>query len=171
MRAKVAGVTVLACVLAGVSACADRDGDDDRGDRREVAGICTPFAAQGAAAAPTDPASVEAVTTPAVAGDAAAFDDCLHRWGYRLARSDDPAETAAAAVVAACAPTLARWNSTTLSQPAAAPDTAVSLVTGEPSTTLADRYRSAQSKALFYVVQARAGNCALPPAAATADTK
>ena len=46
---------------------------------------------------------------------------------------------------------------------AASPDSAISLVTGEPSTTLADRYQSAQSKALFYVVQARAGNCAPPP--------
>ena len=45
----------------------------------------------------------------------------------------------------------------------------ISLVTGEPSTTLADRYQSAQSKALFYVVQARAGNCAPPPVAPAAN--
>jgi hypothetical protein len=167
MRMKVAGVTALACVLAGLSAC-DRDDDDDA---REVSGICTPFRAQGGAAAAPDPASVDAVATPALTGDAAAFDDCLHRWGYRLAKSDDLAETVAGAVVAACAPALARWNSATVAQPSTGPDQAISLVTGEPSTTLADRYQSAQSKALFYVVQARAGNCAPPPAATTAQAK
>jgi hypothetical protein len=168
MRAKLAGVTVLACVLGGLAAC-DRDDRDD--DGREVAGICTPFRAQGAAAPASDPASVDAVAVPATSGDAAGFDDCLHRWGYRLARSDDPAEVTAAAVVAACAPALARWNSATIAQPATGPDTAISLVTGESSTTLAERYTSAQSKALFYVVQARAGNCALPAAPETADAK
>ena len=48
MRARLASVTALACVL-GVAACADRDDDDERGGR-SVAGICTPFAAQANAA-------------------------------------------------------------------------------------------------------------------------
>lgn len=162
MRTGFAGLAVLACVLVGVSAC-DRD-DDDRGGSG-VAGICTPFAAPTPAA--TDPTAVQPVPG---GGDAAAFDDCLHRWGYRLARAEDTsADAAGAATVTACAPVLARWNQATLAQPTAGPDTAVSLVTGESAGTLTDRYQSAQEKALFYVVQARAGNCAPPPATAAAS--
>jgi hypothetical protein len=154
MRANLAGVSLLACVL-GLSACADRD----TGGRAD-AGTCSPFTT--AAATPTGPAGVAPAAT---GGEQAAFDDCLHRWGYRLARADeDSAETVGAAVVAACAPALVAWNSSTLAQAQTGPDEAVSLVSGETSTTLADRYASAQSKAVFYVVQARAGNCAVPPA-------
>ena len=154
MRAKLASVSLLACVL-GLAACADRD-DDDRAD----AATCTPFAE-----APAAPAGAPAVAPAATGAEAAAFDDCLHRWGYRLARADeDSADVVGAAVVAACAPALAAWNQTALAQPQTGPDEAVSLVTGATSSTIADRYASAQSKAMFYVVQARAGNCALPPA-------
>jgi hypothetical protein len=160
MQAKLASVTALACLL-GVAACADRD-DGDRGRRASVAGICTPFA--GAGAATTDISGVGAAPG---GGDAAAFDDCLHRWGYRLARSEDPAGDVAQAVVAACGPALSRWNQSSLTQVPAGPDTAVSLITGEASTTIGERYSLAQSKALFYVVQARAGNCAPPPETAT----
>jgi hypothetical protein len=161
MRAKLAGLTALACVL-GVSACADRDDDDRRVGRADMA-ICTPFTAPAAA---TDPSGVTAVAVPG-GGDASAFDDCLHRWGYRLARSEDPADVVGQATVAACAPALSRWNAATMSAPAVGPDTAVSLITGESASTLAERYSTAQSKALFYVVQARAGNCAPPPATTT----
>jgi hypothetical protein len=138
-----------------LSACADRD----TGGRAD-AGTCSPFAA--AVATPAGPAGV----APAAAGgEAAAFDDCLHRWGYRLARADeDAADLVATAVVSACAPALVAWNQTTLGQAQTGPDEAISLVSGETSSTIADRYDSAQSKALFYVVQARAGNCAVPPA-------
>ncbi len=156
MRANLAGVSLLACVL-GISACAD----NDDGGGRASAGICSPFTT----AAASGPAGV----APAASGEAAAFDDCLHRWGYRLARADeDSAETVGAAVVSACAPLLAAWNQTTMGQASAGPDEAVSLVTGETSSTIGDRYASAQSKATFYVVQARAGNCAPPPADAAA---
>lgn len=152
MRANLAGVSLLACVL-GLSACADRDNDG-----RADAGTCSPF---NTAAAPAGPAGV----APAVGGEAASFDDCLHRWGYRLARADeDSAETVGAAVLSACASALAVWNQSTLGLAQTGPDEAVSLVTGESSSTFADRYASAQSKAVFYVVQARAGNCAPPPA-------
>lgn len=160
MRAKLASVSLLACVL-GVSACADRD-DDGRAD----AGTCTPFAA-----APAAPAGPPGVAPAAVGGQAAAFEDCLHRWSYRLARDDeDSAETVAAAVVSACAPALEAWNSTLLGQTQGG-DEAVSLVTGESESGIAYRYAAAQSKATFYVVQARAGNCALPPADAAPAAK
>ena len=166
MRAKLASVTALACVL-GVAACADRDDDEKRGGR-SVAGICTPFAAQ--AAASNDLSGVAGVSVPG-GGDAAAFDDCLHRWGYRLAKSEDSAGDVAQAVVAACGPALSRWNQSSLTQAPAGPDTAVSLITGESSTTIGERYSLAQSKALFYVVQGRAGNCAPPPETTTAAAR
>jgi hypothetical protein len=143
--------------LALVAGCAD----NERGGRAD-AKICTPFAAQPANAA--DPAAAAAAAA-APGGEAAAFDDCLHRWAYRLARSeDDRADFVAQATVAACQPLLARWNQATLgAQPPGTPDSAVSLVTGRTNNTPADRFEGAQSKALFYVVQARAGNCAPPP--------
>lgn len=167
MRAKLAGLTALACVLAGVSACADRDDNDDRRVGRADSSICTPFTAPAAA---TDPSNVASVAVPG-GGDASAFDDCLHRWAYRLARSDDPADVVGQATVAACAPALSRWNASTMSGPTVGPDSAVSLITGETGTTIGERYGMAQSKALFYVVQARAGNCAPPPAAATTPAR
>jgi len=152
MRANLAGVSLLMCVL-GVSACADNDGDG-----RASASICKPFTA------PAAQPGTAGVAPAAPGGDGAAFDDCLHRVGYTLARADeDSADVVGGAVVAACAPQLAAWNQSSMGQ-TQGPDEAVSLVTGETSSTIADRYASAQSKATFYVVQARAGNCAPPPA-------
>lgn len=150
MRGKIAGGLMLAMGIA-VAGCADNDG---RGDAR----VCMPFAAQPAAGT-ADPATV---APPG--GEAAAFDDCLHRWGYRLARADDTsAYDVAGAVLAACTPALSRWNQSTLAAlPAGSSDTALSLVTGKDGNTPADRYEMAQAKALFYVVQGRAGDCKAP---------
>ena len=151
MRAKIVGGLVLAMGLSAAG-CADRNGG--RADSR----ICTPFAVQTAANA-TDPAAV----TAAPGGEAGAFDDCLHRWGYRLAKSADSAADVAGAVMAACTPVLSRWNQSTLNgQPPGTADTALGLVTGKASNTPEDRYDMGRAKALFYVVQGRAGNCAAP---------
>lgn len=162
MRTRLVGALAISGMMVGLSACGERA-------ERADASICTPFAA--APAAPADPTAVAPAAGP-LAGEAAVFDDCLHRWAYRLARADDDAaDVVAQATVAACAPTLASWNQVTLTQAPAtgsANDTAVSLVTGDTATTVADRYDMAQSKAVFYVVQARAGNCALPPKVAAA---
>lgn len=126
-------------------------------------GLCTPFPAATAAAA-TATAPGAAVTVAAPADAAGGVDDCLHRWGYALASSSDPAEAVAQAAVAACAATLSRWN-----QQAMAPvgadggDQAVpSLVTGQDTNAVAERYSYARGRALFFVVQARAGKCAAP---------
>ena len=152
MRTLGIGVAIVALGLAAAG-CAD---NAHPGARAADGKICSPFAAQPTAT--TDPAGVSTPT----GGDAAALDDCLHRWGYRLARSNDRADLAGQAVVAACAPVLERWNQTSLGQNQPGPDSAVSLVTGKTNNTPGDRFESAQSKALFYVVQARAGNCAAP---------
>lgn len=75
---------------------------------------------------------------------------CIHKWAYRLARSQDPAEIVAKAVVTACN------------------DVANYAVEHVPNITpeqRIERYSGAlavgQVTALFRVVQARAGHCAV----------
>jgi len=162
MRA-ISGLALLMGAATALAACAERV--DTVQSRRPYAEICTPFVDQ--ATTPTDPSAVAGATVPG-GPEAAAFDDCLHRWGYRLALSADPADLVAAATLAACAPVLSRWNQATLAQTQAGDDSAVSLVTGETTDTLTDRYQSAHSKALFYVIQGRAGGCDPPPRATAA---
>jgi hypothetical protein len=132
-------------------------------DRDALSGICKPFTT--AAAAPAQP---QPGLLAAPAGDpAAAVDDCLHRWGYTLAASTDPADVVADAVVAACSPSLASWNQSALAtggQNVQAP----SLITGQQTSATAEHFAFAQGRALFYVVQARAGHC--PPPAAPAKS-
>ncbi|MBS0362635.1 MAG: hypothetical protein JSR98_14765 [Proteobacteria bacterium] len=119
--------------------------------------VCQPFAKTTVATGPAPPAPA------AMTGDpAAALDDCLHRWGYALAHSSDDAQPVANAVLAACGSSLSRWNQAALATAPAA-DQAPSLITGQPTTPLGEHFVYAQSRALFYVVQARAGKCASPP--------
>ncbi|HXA40197.1 MAG TPA: hypothetical protein VNW53_14450 [Phenylobacterium sp.] len=102
--------------------------------------------------------------TPIVAGaeGAAPMEECVKRWAYSLAGSRDTADTVAEAAVAACNVQLSRWNQQTLNQPGADIE-ASSITTGQPTTPLAEHSAFAESRALFYVVQARAGSCAPPP--------
>jgi len=65
-------------------------------------------------------------------------------------------------VVAACTPQLSRWNQQTLSQPNSEGE-ATSITTGQPTTPLAEHNAFSHARALFYVVQARAGSCPAPP--------
>ena len=99
---------------------------------------------------------------PPGADGAAAVEQCVQRWAYSLASSRDEAGTVAEAVAAACQTQLSRWNQASLSQPGADSE-AASLITGQPTSPLAEHNAFTHSRALFYVVQARAGNCA-PPA-------
>jgi hypothetical protein len=152
----VAGVTLAAL---GLTACnkAERQGAGSR--------ICTPFA--DAANANTNNAAPGMVAPAPAADPAAALDDCLHRWGYTLAASSDTADDVAQAAVAACTPALTRWNQQTLSGAGgpAPSESAPSLLTGQQTTPIIEHYNYAQNRALFYVVQGRAGKCAPPPAA------
>jgi len=149
-----ATLLMLAAVAAGLGACEARD-------QKTAAhpGLCTPFPAAPAASGAAAPAV-------AAADPAGPLDDCLHRWGYALAAShDDPAETAAQAAVAACHPALTRWNQDSLASTDAesrAPAEAPSMTTGDPMNPFAAHHAFAQARALFYVVQARAGRCAAP---------
>lgn len=113
---------------------------------------CAPFAATATSApgARTDPA--------------AAFDDCVHRWGYALAPSHDPADVVAQATVSACGPILSQWSQQVMgsAQDMGAPSRRDQAEAA--SNPMAQQIRMAESRALFYVVQARAGGCAPPPA-------
>jgi hypothetical protein len=61
---------------------------------------------------------------------------------------------------------LSRWNQASLGQAAGcgnSSEQALSLTTGQPTNPLAEHSSFAQGRALFYVVQARAGRCKAPP--------
>lgn len=161
-RLLVAGMTLAAL---GLTACNNAERQRTAGSR-----ICTPFV--DAASANTSAAAAPGMVVPTPAADpSAALDDCLHRWGYTLAASSDTADDVAQAVVAACTPALTRWNQQMLSGaagPGPSPsETAPSLLTGQQTTPIVEHYNYAQNRALFYVVQGRAGKCAPPPAEPT----
>jgi hypothetical protein len=129
--------------------------------------MCVPFATATTTTTTTTTAGQPPVVTtaPAIGADpSAGLEDCLHRWGYALAASRDDASQVAAATVAACSPSLSRWNQSALAQSdAGGPQEAPSLVSGQPTTPIGEHFIFAQGRALFYVVQARAGKCSAPP--------
>ncbi|MBW8813454.1 MAG: hypothetical protein JF588_08515 [Caulobacterales bacterium] len=100
---------------------------------------------------------------PGAPEGAATVDECVRRWAYSLATSRDPAESVAEAATVACSTALVRWNQAAVAQPDGA-DESASLITGQPTNPLAEHNAFAHSRALLYVVQARAGNCPAPPA-------
>ena len=139
-------VTLLCLGALGLTAC---------GENRTVAAnpkICFDFKAPKVAGP--------------IAGDdgAAGVDDCARRWAYSLAPSRDPADAVAGAVAEACSVQLTRWNRQSLSQPSNGDGVSSSIITGEPTTPLGEHNAFTHARALFYVVQARAGACAPPPA-------
>lgn len=152
----------LALAALALSACTDPNAPMAANKK-----ICANFKPTEATAASG------ALSLPAAAGvdSAAPVDECLRRWAYSLASSGDEAPVVADAAVAACGAQLTRWNQTSLAA-APAPDAAqgMSLTTGQPSNPVSEHYAFAQARSLFYVVQARAGRCAAPPAANGAPT-
>ena len=139
-----APLAVLALAALTLSAC-----ERGSGQMAPNGKICIDFKQKAAPAAPG-------------ADGAAAVDQCVSRWAYSLAASHDDADAVAEAVAAACNPQLSRWNQATLAQPDGDAE-AASVITGQPTTPLAEHNAFTHQRALFYVVQARAGNCA-PPA-------
>lgn len=75
-------------------------------------------------------------------------DECLHRWAYRLAPSRDAADLVAGAVVGACRPQIDR-SATLLAEGNEAAE----------SWYINEMDRVSRERALYRVVQARAGNC------------
>jgi hypothetical protein len=151
-------IAAVSVAALGLAAC---EGGDNR-RRNNVAaggdGLCKPFTGTAQAA------------TPGMGMDGGlAVDDCLHRWGYTLAKAEeDDAGSVAQAVVAACSAPLARWNQQSLANAAAMSGDrsleAPSLLTGENTNPIAEHNSFAEGRALFYVVQARAGDCDAPRA-------
>ena len=139
-------VAVLVMAALGLSACSEHH------EMASNSKVCFDFKAAKPAAA------------PAIAGGegAAPVDDCVRKWAYSLAGSHDDAGTVAEASVAACNVQLARWNQQSLAQPGSDIE-ANSLITGQPTTPLSEHGAFVHSRALLYVVQARAGQCAPPP--------
>ena len=83
-----------------------------------------------------------------------ARDECIHNWAYRLARSDDSAEAVVGAVIGACRTSIDR--------------SATMVAAGDPEAErfyLAEFERASRERALFRIVQARAGRCSLEPRA------
>ena len=119
--------------------------------------ICTSFQAANANANKGGVA-----TAPAIDDGAAPLDECVRRWAYSLAPSRDDADVGAEAGVGACNAQLTRGNR----QARAAPDGEgqdASLTAGELTSPIGEHVRFANTRALLYVVQARAAACAPPP--------
>ena len=75
-------------------------------------------------------------------------DECIHRWGYRFAATPDQADSVVGAVIGACRAQIDR--------------SATLLGEGDPEAEryyLAEMERVARERALYRVIQARAGNC------------
>ena len=142
----------LALAAMGLSACSDHDGRLAANPR-----ICADFKATSTAQAGVPAIAASDAATP--------VDECLRRWSSSLASARDPANVVADAAIAACGTALSRWNQTAIGQPGAVSGSvqALSLTTGEPTNAMAEHSAFARGRALFYVVQARAGHCSPPP--------
>lgn len=158
----------IALAALSLAAC-DNNGHGAGGS---VSGICKPFttAANANSNSVAANSSLNTPSSPNVmpvgpSGDpGAAVDDCLHRWGYTLAASSDAANFTAEATLAACSTELSSWNQQAMSlDNAGGAVEAPSLMTGQPTNPMAEHHSFAEGRALFYVVQARAGHCAPPP--------
>lgn len=118
--------------------------------------ICLAFGQKATTTAPA--------TAPALDDGSAAVDNCARRWAYSLAPSRDGADVVAEAVVAACNAQLTGWNRASLGPPPEDGGQGASLTTGQLSSPIQEHMAFIHNRALLYVVQARAGACAPPPA-------
>lgn len=119
------GLAALAC--AALTGCGASPVNDER--------VCqTP--------APIE-APLKGIVTAAETAPAANALACVHRWAYRLAGSDDPADVVARAATAACRDPIELWRA-------------------QENFPTASREDRIHERALFHVVQARAGHCLIP---------
>jgi len=152
----IVGAGAAMALAVGVSGCGERSSAQGGGMTLTGSKYCTPFRA----------ATTNVNTT--LSDPAASFDDCVHRWAYTLAPARDPADVVARASVDACGPILTAWNQQTLSQNPQPPPSRYGSrgpqQQQQQNNPLAQRMGMVESRALFYVVQARAAGCAPPPA-------
>lgn len=88
------------------------------------------------------PLDIAAMPEPILASE-----QCVHRWAYRLAGSPDPAPVVADAVLSACSDIILRYAVT---------------LEGDSDRNYEMVKNWRREKALFHVVQARAGRCTIP---------
>jgi hypothetical protein len=159
-------LAIVGLAAVGLAACGKTQsgGMASGGDSR----LCIPFATTTTTTTTTTTngqVAAPVVAAPIASNPVVAVEDCLHRWGYALAASPDDASQVATATVAACGSSISLWNQQTLTggDGSGGLSEAPSLLTGRPTTPIAEHFIFAQGRALFYVVQARAGKCAAPP--------
>ena len=159
------GAGALLAAAAMLSGCDQNATAQNSGLQFTGSKYCSPFKTNGET---TGAAAMSA----ALSDPSGAFDDCIHRWGYTLAPARDPADVVAQAAVNACGPILSAWSQQTMgSQQQNAPQPQpryrgrqAQQPMQQPPSPEQQQIRQAESKALFYVVQARAAGCAPPPA-------
>jgi hypothetical protein len=94
-------------------------------------------------------------------GSWSGVESCLHRWGYRLAGSPEPAPVVAEAVVGGCYDAIEKWAFKIAGTDDQLPPYREP-VTGRVMDYRANLFQQARSYAQFYVVQSRAGHCRVP---------
>jgi hypothetical protein len=152
--------TTAMAVAAGLTGC-NRQAAAQSGNLTLTGSkYCSPFPSA------SPPSNAATGLAPAANIDpAVSFDDCIHRWGYALAPSRDPADVVAQASVEACSSILANWSQQIgQTEPAQYSPRGRRGAQQAPPDPETQRMHAAEGRALFYVVQARAGGCAAPPA-------
>jgi hypothetical protein len=148
-------MAAAATIAAGLAGCNRQAATTTGGEAALTGKYCTPFPAAATHAA-------GGLAPAAINDPAASFDDCIHRWGYALAPAHDPADVVAQASVEACSSILASWSQQ-IGQGADSGQYSPRGAAPAPSPAQ-QQMHAAVGRALFYVVQARAGGCAAPPA-------
>ena len=176
------GASAAIVLTAGLAACNNGGAGDGRLALTGAA-FCTPFPKAGATPTTNNQSGIAATPTSTATTDpGAAFDDCIHRWGYAMAPARDPADIVAHAAVDACGAQMNAWNQQVLAQAQyqnpqyqqyqqppsrsrdrGAPDQ-MDQQQNPQNQALAQHMQIAQARSLFYVIQARAAGCAPPPA-------
>lgn len=166
-----AAIAPAIVLLAGLAGCNNAGTGDGRLALTGSA-FCTPFPKAGAT--PTSNSQPGLATPASTASDpGAAFDDCIHRWGYAMAPARDPADIVAHAAVDACGAQMNAWNQQVMAQnpqyqeyqPPTRGRGAEQMDQQNPqNSALAQHMQIAEARSLFYVIQARAAGCAPPPA-------
>lgn len=96
------------------------------------------------------------------------LDNCILKWAYRVAKSPDPSPVAAEAVLGACLEPIERtvlyrdMRRSSEARQGLVDLPAYSIETGKGVTNEVRAFEKYRRLSLFYVVQARAGNCAVP---------
>jgi len=176
---------------AAIMFAASLAGCNDNGGRLALTGqsYCTPFRNTSNTSNTSNQNNQSGLAAPAAnpADPATAFDDCLHRWAYAMAPARDPADIVAHAAVDACGQAMNAWNQqASAAQNGAGQDQGLQQGAqpgyGPPpnggrggvsdqqmqmqqaqNNPIAQHMQIAESRALFYVIQARAAGCAPPP--------